>query len=260
MRLRRPEYTGENRCLPCTVVNLVLVGIAALAVARRSRPVGLAVGAVGAGLVWTRGYVVPSTPRFAPRLVSLLPVDPFRHGDETGSLGDLDGVDGEAVLAGLSREGIVGFAEDRVTLDPTFEERWGREMGALRRLSDRALADELGEGLDGVSEVEVLSVAGHTRFALGEDGTPGTFLSRPVAIAELGAIRALHRSAPTLDPGVRTAATRPLRGFLERCPACESPLEEREVRGCCGGRDPRDLPAAEVVCPDCDRRLFTLDE
>ena len=28
-RLRQPEYTGENRCLPCTVLNVVLVTAAA---------------------------------------------------------------------------------------------------------------------------------------------------------------------------------------------------------------------------------------
>ncbi len=259
MRIRRPEYTGENRCLPCTVVNLALVGLAALAVARRSRPVGLAVGALGAGLVWAWGYVVPFTPRFAPRLVSLLPVDPFHREGEPGSLGDVGAVDGEAVLGALVEAGVVRVTDERVSLDPAFDERWAAEMEALRSSSDRTLADELAGDLEGVRTVEVLSVAGDTRFALGERGLPGTFVSRPVAIAELAAIRALRRRATGLDPAARLAATRPLRGFLERCPACESRLEEREVRGCCGGRDPRDLPEAEVVCPDCGERLFTVE-
>jgi hypothetical protein len=148
-----------------------------------------------------------------------------------------------------------------VILDPAFEEHWEAEMEALRHRSDRALADELREVLDTVSDVEVLSVAGETRFALGErgaPGAPGTFLSRPVAIAELGAIRALDRIG-ALDPTTRLVAVRPLRGFLERCPACEVELEERAVTGCCGGRDPRTLPEAVLVCPVCDGRLFTVD-
>ncbi|WP_331233511.1 hypothetical protein [Natronorarus salvus] len=256
---KTPGYVGENRCLPCTAVNLALVAVAALALARRSRVGALSVGLLGTALVWTRGYIVPYTPRFAPWLVSFLPVDPFHRESGPGSIGALDDADGEAVLAALAEAGVVRLGEDRVTLDPAFEEHWVAEMGALRSLSDRALADELAGDLDGVDGVEVLSVAGDVRFALGERGLPGTFVSRPVAIAELAAIRTLGRVAPTIEESTRAAATRPLRGFLERCPACECSLSERPVTGCCGGRDPRSLPEAEVVCPACDRRLFVVD-
>ncbi|MFB6126051.1 MAG: hypothetical protein ABEJ79_01950 [Halolamina sp.] len=97
-RLRRPEYTGRNRCWPCTTVNVAfVVGVAAGAVALGvvGVAVATAVAAVGLALVVLRGYVVPGTPRFAPRLVAPLPVD-FGHGyDGAGS-------DGIAVDAGPS--------------------------------------------------------------------------------------------------------------------------------------------------------------
>ncbi|WP_144798207.1 hypothetical protein [Halorubrum depositum] len=70
-----PDHTGENRCLPCTLVNAVGVAVAAALLSRRRRSLGLLVAAVGAAAVWFRGYVVPGTPRFAPRLVEPLPID-----------------------------------------------------------------------------------------------------------------------------------------------------------------------------------------
>lgn len=72
--IRRPEHTGENRCWPCTVVNVALVGAGATALALLASPaVGVAGAVVGLAAVWLRGYLVPGTPRFAPRLVAAVP-------------------------------------------------------------------------------------------------------------------------------------------------------------------------------------------
>lgn len=75
-RLEQPEYTGENRCTPCTLVNLLLAaGVAAL-VGRRSRALGLLTFAASAALIYLRGYLVPGTPeltkRYLPRSVLAL--------------------------------------------------------------------------------------------------------------------------------------------------------------------------------------------
>ena len=71
-RLRQPEYTGENRCLPCTGVNLVIAAVLTVAVgagavaAGATGPqafvAGAAVFACAAGAVYLRGYLVPGTP------------------------------------------------------------------------------------------------------------------------------------------------------------------------------------------------------
>jgi hypothetical protein len=83
-RLRRPEYTGENRCTPCTVVNTALAallaagagGLAAAATPAGTGPVpapvpGLAAGglvlAAGLASIHLRGYLVPGTPRLTKR-------------------------------------------------------------------------------------------------------------------------------------------------------------------------------------------------
>ncbi|WP_226011501.1 hypothetical protein [Halomicrobium salinisoli] len=71
--LEQPEYTGENRCLPCTVVNLVIAAAIAVALGRRSRAKGALAFAASAVLIYLRGYLVPGTPtltkRYLPREV-----------------------------------------------------------------------------------------------------------------------------------------------------------------------------------------------
>ena len=69
--LRQPEYTGENRCWPCTTVNsLIALGVAAvvgagvftLADATLALVATLTVLALSAVSIWLRGYLVPGTP------------------------------------------------------------------------------------------------------------------------------------------------------------------------------------------------------
>ena len=70
-RFKQPEYTGENRCLPCTVVNTIIALVLSVAVvagvARVANPAaGLAAGVVllgcSLGAIYLRGYLVPGTP------------------------------------------------------------------------------------------------------------------------------------------------------------------------------------------------------
>jgi hypothetical protein len=106
-RLRQPEYTGENRCLPCTVVNVVLAALFALGLSVVLTPaVGLAGFAVGLGLVYLRGYLVPGTPElteryFPPWLLRLFGKDPIEAIDTSTRSGGSPraGADREAATA-----------------------------------------------------------------------------------------------------------------------------------------------------------------
>jgi len=88
-----PEHTGENRCLPCTALNALGVAVAAGLLSRRRRSLGLLAAVLGGAAIWLRGYVVPGTPRFAPRLVDPLPIDIGPdHGEGLDSDSLADGV------------------------------------------------------------------------------------------------------------------------------------------------------------------------
>ncbi|QCJ46600.1 hypothetical protein [Haloprofundus sp. MHR1] len=90
--VRRPEYTGERRCWPCTGVNAAIIAVVCLLLAPFSYGLSILVGLVGAGLVYLRGYAVPYTPAFAPKLVARLPLDfgpDYGVDDGSGSLSDV---------------------------------------------------------------------------------------------------------------------------------------------------------------------------
>lgn len=105
--IRQPEYVGENRCLPCTVVNLGIAAVAAVLTAALLAASGVSIGGriTGGGLVlagsvatvYLRGYLMPGTPTLTKRYLPLWALrlfgkatDPER--DETGD------IDVEAVL------------------------------------------------------------------------------------------------------------------------------------------------------------------
>lgn len=133
--LRRPEHTGENRCWPCTAVNLAIVVVVAALAGVAFAPLGPLVLLGGASLVYLRGYVVPGTPRFAPRLVEPLPFDigPEKHERvESGSIAD-----------GVSR----GTADDDEVVRETAADGSGEGIdGSGERI------DEAGEDVDGPGE------------------------------------------------------------------------------------------------------------
>lgn len=65
--LRQPEYTGENRCEPCTALNLLIAAVLGWLVSRRSRLAGFLAVVVSVGLISLRGYLVPGTPTLTKR-------------------------------------------------------------------------------------------------------------------------------------------------------------------------------------------------
>lgn len=269
-RIRRPEYTGENRCWPCTVVNGTILAVLAGLLARRDRrTAAVAVTVLGSAAIVLRGYFVPYTPQFAPRLVAALPIDAFDHDDEpeeTGSLSDStgapDGTDaadeptGEEVLTELIEAGVVVPEGDDLRLDDDFRDDWHREMQTLRELElseIEAIADELTP-----PSVETRTDQGWDRpiLILDGGGMPST-LRRHIAVAELGGARALESTVES--DAIRLAAGRPLRSLLEDCPLCDGELTISRA-SCCGDVTPVGMkPSEKLMCPVCDERFFVFE-
>jgi len=275
--IRRPEYTGDRRCWPCTVVNVVLLGVlvGALALAVDAVLAGV-IAALGGGAIWLRGYVVPGTPAFAPRLVAAIPGGEalFAKPATESSLGDgpdgpehagsLDGAettpDGEQLLGALVEVGVLEVDGEQVVLAPAFETDWRDAMASLSALSTDELATEVRE-VAAVDDTRVVRDDGSEWVALGDghDIAEEVWLTRPVAIAETAAVRRLPDVFE--DPAARRAAASSLRMFLAECPDCSTPLEESTVMDCCGGYNgPSDVPEETLVCPACDARLYTFDD
>jgi hypothetical protein len=243
-RLRRPEHTGDGRCWPCTVVNVVLLAALAGVVALVAPAVAALVALGGAAAIWLRGYFVPYTPRFAPRLAALLPGDYLEHAASTETLGDLgggdaDGVDGDDLLRELLAAGVVDAAAEHLEPTPAFASAWRSEMDALAADSDDRpadadgrLVDALRETLEHVDSARIERTGSETFLVVtGADGSTA-WLRRPVAIAEVAAVRALDETA--LSPDLRAPAAHALCAFLETCPVCEGDVVETTPADCCG--------------------------
>ena len=294
-RLRRPEYTGENRCWPCTLVNAAAVLVASALVGVVSPPAGVLLLVVGAALVALHGYVVPYTPRFAPRLLAWLPVDPRRLGfdhdpradggresgpaSESGSLVDGE-VDGDALVRHLAEAGVVTADESgELFLAEETRRTWEAGMRRLRDVSDSELAAATASAApfpaegriedDGdwvvVTRTEGEDATDPTDGEAGTiddetnaiDGTAGdeVWLSRAHAVADTAAVAALPGE---IDARTKAQAATPLRLFLETCPLCGNAVEETTATACCGGPGSiHDTPETPVLaCTDCGEVLY----
>ena len=283
--LRRPAYTGENRCWPCAAVNLLLVAVVAAIAGSLRAPLASVVLLGGGLLVYLRGYVVPGTPRFAPRLVDPLPVDvgpekpvgsdsiadgvdpansgtPVNGGespDEEDSPGEEDSaeasatMDPEAVIATLSGAGVLVADGDDLSPTDAYRESFEARMADLRSLTGTELAERAAAAAAGAPTAEVHG----DRILL--VGDLDVRLSRAVAIAETAAVETL--AGFDVPPAVRTAAAEPLRTLVRTCPVCGGDVSETTLRLCCGGpggtHKRPDRPV--LACESCDTVVFEFE-
>lgn len=309
----QPEYTGENRCWPCTIINGIGVGIAILLFGRRRRALGLFVAVLGGTAIWLRGYILPGTPRFAPRFVALFPTvfnsnnndgidsgslagpssgsvttntnqtdsnndttitvetgadeaagqmnnpDAAARDSSTANTADSDGIQngGDSthnpeeimevlldVKALVDDNGILRLTDDFQTV---LDER----VETLKKVDDKQLAKRAAAlaGKNVVGEVH----NGHILL----DGQRDVWISWPIALAETAIGELLCER--DVDQAVARNAARPLRAFLETCPACDGSILDTTLQNCCGG--PGSVsgnPERPVrACADCDTVIFT---
>jgi hypothetical protein len=269
--LRKPEYTGENRCLPCTIVNTVIalvvsaaVGVLFVAFASPATGVGaaLVVLFLSAASIYLRGYLVPGTPEltkryFPPWLLRVFGKEP-ESSTETPTQMNLRGNDPSREFdpeTKLTEAGALEECEtgDDLCLTEEFREAWHDEM-------ERASGEERDGELFELLEVE------HDGIALAEyengfrarmDGeTVGVWESEAAYEADLAAAMVLSKTydgwadLPTQD---RSRLLTGLRIFLDICPECGGRPEfgSETVESCCSTRE-----VAAVSCTDCGSRLF----
>jgi hypothetical protein len=257
-RLRQPEYTGENRCLPCTVVNVGIAAVGAAAVTAVGAPL-LGAAGFGASLaaIWLRGYLVPGTPeltkRYLPeRVLALFGKAPGETKRGTRPAGD---VDPEAYLldAGVLVETPGG---DDFAFAPDFAAAWRAAVDADAPTDGDldALASLTGVDRDELA-IDWYEGVG---FAYAGDEKIGHWESRAAFRADAAADRVLTATRddwtdlPLADQSTVLGA---LRLFVEECPACagDVALEERVVESCCASYD-----VVAGRCAGCDARLFEL--
>lgn len=258
--MRHEEYTGENRCTPCTVVNVVIAaGISAL-VALVSAPLAPVAFAVFGTVIYLRGYLVPGTPTFTKRYLPDRVLARFDKGpmadyavridDETG-----DELDVETILLDA---GALEEADDTSDLSPApdFREEWYDEMDRLDQAETiRSLAGMLDVPGNRLSTEN----RGKSYAVKVGDETAGKWESDQALVADVAAGRAFENRVDNwaeLPVERRSGLLRGLRVYVERCPRCGGTVSmtEETVTSCCRSRR-----VFASTCGECGVRLFEIN-
>ena len=241
--IRDPRYTGDNRCLPCTIVNAAIgIALAAIAAVESLYLAGAVLG-VAAAAIGLRGYLVPGTPtlteRYLPaRVLRRFDKGPTPPASANGSADDAGDLDTERIL--LSGH-VLRVRDDGADLCLTdrARERWNAEI----------------ESYDGVtaSTVSVLSPAVERRSSveltrdqagveLSCDGRwIGRWPSEAAMCADVTGAAVLDAHLPRwgeYDAKKRSQLLTGLRLFVPKCPTTGSAvsMSETTTRSCCSSQ------------------------
>ena len=250
--VRQPEYTGENRCVPCTVANLAITAVVAVAFAVVWVPLAAGFAVLGAGSIWLRGYLVPGTPELTKRYFPgwlLAKFDKLPEEPEPGAPGEFDP---EAVLLEAGAVEPCPEADD-LCLTPAFETAWRDQIDDLE---GDTLRDELAEQLDLDAENVSFETHGEAYVAHEDGARIGQWESRAALLADLGAARELPEMVgawEALSAQHRSQLLGGLRVFVETCPNCGGVVtaDTETVQSCC-----RETTVVGVGCEDCGDRLL----
>jgi hypothetical protein len=252
-RFRQPEYTGENRCMPCTATNTVIAVVLSVGVGVLFPPAGIALFAVSLAAIWLRGYLVPGTPELTKRYFPDWLLDLFGKAPEPGpEIAETD-LNPEETLLEL---GAIEPHEEDLRATPEFAERWDAEIETVRADTETHVADLL--GLDGES---VSLEERENAYVIEEDDMEvARWPSRAALLADLAAIPVLQERAGDWEELGRAEQGQLLAGlrvFLDSCPDCDGRLSfgQETVESCCR--------TAEVItydCDDCGARVMEVQE
>lgn len=263
-RLRQPEYTGENRCIPCTMVNtaiaLVLSGVLWVGAVQVGGPgsgpaVGLGSFVVFVAAIYFRGYLVPGTPELTKRYFPRWMLSWFDKAPEQPVVES--SVEPETVLfdAGVIEPCTDG---DDLCLTDAFRRDWRHRIDEVVRADQ--IRESLAEILDAEPAALEIEAHGDARSVRLDRLHVGQWESEGALVADLAAeplMAEYYEGWSDLEVHERSRVLVSLRIFLEECPTCggEVTLTEEEVESCCSTMD-----VVAAICKDCDSRLLEVQQ
>lgn len=245
--LQNPDYTGDNRCMACTVVNL-LISVALATTVALIRPLAaLLVFAVCVYLIWARGYLVPGTPTLTKRYLPNWMLAWFgkapSSNEPTGLTGKRHAQD-EQYEVDLEKEllsaGILEIAPDDgdLQLSERAEEVWMRELSERSEIRENELSAlvhqeptelTLTERFGGIALTADADVLGH-------------WPSKAALIADQSVVPVLEQLHPywgSLTIHEKGQLLAGMRIFVPECPTSPGDIEiiDEVVESCCANHD-----------------------
>lgn len=267
-RLRQPEYTGDNRCLPCTIGNVTIAFVASTFVALASIPVAVALFVLALAAIYFRGYLIPGTPELTKQYMPARVLAVF----DKHPAADAHGGPDLEVFDRLEDERQNAVEPDQYLLDTGVIEL--TDDGADYRLTDTAAAAidrHLGPVREAGTDHEALpAVFGTDRDAITPrdreypavkvDYRVRKWPSEAALYADLATHEALvELTDDWLDVPVdqRPRILEALRGFQRVCPNCggEIGFSDDVVESCCG-----QYRVTTIDCADCGQHLREFDQ
>ncbi len=286
-RVRNPEFTGANRCMPCTVVNVALTLVVTVALSFMLVELAGVFLLTALSLIYLRGYFVPGTPTLTERYLPTRIRSWFDDGPDTvttfpqsdattpsdsdtgrpidanattadGATQPTDRDDTSVdLMAFLSKIEVVEPCDEAndLCLTPSFEAAIQQRLEEFRTdpRNPSSIADLFG------TEPDTLSFRdrGHPAIKVGSriwswpsDGALVADLAVDAALAaRTDRWRAYHHRQ-------RMVVLEALRTFFETCSLCGGPIDTARTiaDSCCGSHD-----VVAVECVDCGERLLELD-
>ncbi|WP_227377034.1 hypothetical protein [Haladaptatus halobius] len=256
-RFRQPEYTGKNRCTPCTIVNVTMAVFVSAGLTFVTPLLGVVFFAFSLAAIYLRGYFVPGTPtltkRYFPnRLLRLFD----KHETATPAPQETDREPEEV----LTEANVIASCEeiDDLCLDEEFRTTWHDTME--RVMEEGAEKSDLSRILD-ADEANLEFEEHDNAFLARIDGRRlGQWESRAALVADLAAARVLGDRYDDWDELTVDNQSRILSGlriFLETCPECGGTItaEQETVESCC-----RSMEVVAATCEGCDARILEVEQ
>jgi hypothetical protein len=279
--LKNPEYTGGNRCVPCTIANALIAVVASVVVSLAVPPLGVrpavasglgvVVLALSALLIYLRGYLVPGTPELTKRYLPERVLGAFgKHPLER----EPAGADGEEEPRFGTIEKVRNHRENKVDPEVFLEEAGILTFEDGDPEPTRDFATRSGERIetirDGSIDVGTLS----SMFEVEEDDIEAvdreypayragsrvrTWISEGARLVDVATYETLAEQADGWENvpfEQRLDIVEWLRGFQDDCPYCGGDVRFNDdvFESCCGR-----FQVTIVACADCGERFREFD-
>lgn len=256
--IRQPEYTGENRCIPCTAVNFVIAILISGVVALGSTLLGVGIFALSLKTIYLRGYLVPGTPTLTKRYLPEHILRWFDKDSTTAVIGDHTEIDPEKILININAVEPCRENTD-LCLTAEFRKAWRKRIHTIRAHDPDENHLESALGISSEDSQTTFDHQGDSFLVYTDDTVIGQWSSRAAVLADVAAATELSERISNWSDFTPTEIARvlmSLRIFIEQCPDCggQVQVEQEVVESCC-----RSYDVVASACQDCDARLFEME-
>lgn len=232
--VRNSEHTGDNRCTPCTVTNLIFAIIGSGVLLIISPVASLVTFSTSVLMIYFRGYLVPGTPTltqqyFPDRVLAKFDKSSGGNGDPNTFVN---------LNTYLNQKPITTNCGSDICLTQEFKNSWASQMELLK---DKENYNEELSSLLGVSASELSMKKNIVNYEIGVDyrgKAVGRWASKASFIIDLATAREFMKRFDDWDrlsSENRGEIMAGFRVFAVLCPLCDSPLEVKQesLESCC---------------------------